>query len=158
MLRQASVPDLTAGRVSRKDGLVVIAMRTYPRNVTKTARDEYLIDLSPEPELFRDFRAAFERTRDHEGAFADVDYEGRFTLSSSGMIELERLAKASHDRDVFLVCQCAVGERCHRELLLLAARAAFDAPAEQPRNAYPAFAKRLAAAPPVGGRRPGRYP
>jgi uncharacterized protein YeaO (DUF488 family) len=158
MLRQASVPDLTAGRVSRRDGLVVVAMRTYPRPVKKEARDEYLIDLSPDAGLFRDFKDAERRLGDHDRAFAEVDYENRFTLSGSAMIELERLARAAGERDVFLVCQCAVGQRCHRELLLLTARHAFDAEAETPRHAYPTYMARLAAAPPTEGRRPSRYP
>ena len=158
MLRQASVPDLTAGRLSRSDGLVVIAMRTYPRQVTRTARDEYLIDLSPDPALFRDFKEAERRLADHDAAFTEVDYENRFTLSGTAMIELERLCRAADDRDVFLVCQCAPGQRCHRERLLMIARQAFDAPAEDPRNVYPKFAARLASATPVEGRRPTRYP
>ena len=148
MLKQASTADLKAGTVTRAAGLVVVAMRTYPRQITRTQRDEYLVDLSPDPQLFRDFKDAERRLGDHDLAFAEVGYERRFQLNSSALSDLARLARAAQDRDVFLVCQCAVGQRCHRELLLMCARRGFEADAEAPRNAYPEFAARLERAPP----------
>lgn len=157
MLRQASTADLTAGRVTRKGGLVVVTMRTYPRQITKAMRDEYIVDLSPDPALFRAFKDAERRLFDHDGAFGQVGYEARFYLGSSGVSELSRLARIAGERDVYLICQCAVGQRCHRELLLLSARHAFDADAEAPSNAYPGFEARLArTAQPEG--RTARFP
>lgn len=155
MLKQASTADLKAKQVSRADGLVVIAMRTYPRQVTKGERDEYLVDLSPDPALFREFKEAERRLGDHDAAFAAVRYEERFQLGSSALADLRRLSRAAGDRDVFLVCQCAIGQRCHRELLLLAARQAFDAVADSPLNDYPVFGQRLATATPVEARTSG---
>lgn len=155
MLKQASTADLKAKTVSRADGLIVIAMRTYPRQITKLERDEYVVDLSPDAALFRDFKDAERALGDHDQAFAEVRYEERFVLGSGALAELRRLARAAEERDVYLVCQCAMGQRCHRELLLMGARHAFDAPADLPRNAYPIFAKRLAEACPVEARTSG---
>lgn len=157
MLRQASVAELKKGTVSRKGGHVVIAMRTYPRQVTKLERDEYIVDLSPEPALFREFKECERRTGDHDAAFAEVRYEQRFALGSTALSELARMSKLAAERDVYLICQCARGARCHRELLLLAARHAFDADAEPPLNAYPEFTARLERALPPEGRT-ARYP
>ena len=138
--------------MTRARGLIVIAMRTYPRQITKLQRDEYLVDLSPDPQLFRDFKEAERRLGDHDAAFAEVGYERRFQLGSSALSELARLARLAQDRDVFLVCQCTVGQRCHRELLLMCARHAFAADAEAPRNGYPEFAARLERATPPEAR------
>lgn len=157
MLHQASAGEVHDGTLSRRDGLIAITMRTYPRQIRKDQRDEYLVDLSPEPALFRDFKEAERRLGDHDAAFAEVDYERRFTLGGTALIDLERLAKAARDRDVFLVCQCAKGMRCHRELLLLIARHAFDAEVGRVAHAYPVFAERLAASPLPHGRI-SRYP
>jgi uncharacterized protein YeaO (DUF488 family) len=127
MLKQASVADLRSGRVTRRDGHVVIVMRHYPRGLPRELRDEYVRALAPDEVLFREFKARARALGDHERAFADVDYERRFRLGAAGLRELERLSELSRTRDVYLVCQCRVGDSCHRELLLRLARERFAA-------------------------------
>jgi hypothetical protein len=41
------------------------------------------------------------------------------------------------------VCQCDLGQRCHRELLLLTAREAFGATVRRIHHDYPRFQARL---------------
>jgi uncharacterized protein YeaO (DUF488 family) len=143
MLRQASVADLRSGAISRKDGHVVVAMRFYPRGLARELRDEYVRALSPDEVLFREFKAVERATGDHERAFTEVDYERRFRLSPEGRKELSRLAAMSRERDVYLVCQCVVGQACHRELLLRIADVELGAPIDVVHRAYPEFEKRL---------------
>jgi uncharacterized protein YeaO (DUF488 family) len=125
MLKQASVADLKSGAVTRRDGHVVIVMRFYPRGLSRELRDEYLRSLAPEVALFRDFKARERAHGDHDRAFREVDYERRFTLGEEGLRDLRRLHEMSRERDVYLVCQCQVGQSCHRELLLRIARERF---------------------------------
>jgi uncharacterized protein YeaO (DUF488 family) len=155
VLRQASVADVRKGRVSRARGRVVVAMRIHPRGFAKSLRDEYVAALAPAPDLFADFRRAKAWHEDHERAFADSRYEDRFFLGAEGVGALARLSGDAWHGEVFLVCQCEVGERCHRELLLLAARTVFGAPVDVVHHEYPAFARRLAASPPGS---PSRIP
>jgi hypothetical protein len=144
MLRQASVSDLITDRVSRSPRHhVVIAMRRYPRFVSRELRDEYLPSLASDPRLFEDWLSTKRRTGDHNGAFARVRFEQRFVLDDEGMRHLERLSRLSRRKDVYLVCQCARGLRCHRELLLLLARERFGAPIDEPANDYPQYRRRL---------------
>lgn len=143
MLKQASVPDLIMDRVNRDKGYVVITMRRYPRFVARKLRDEYLTTMSPEAKLHEDWLSAKRRYRDHNGAFARVNYEKRFSVSEQGWADLERLCRLARRKTVYLVCQCHVGNRCHREMLLILAREVFGAPAEEPRNDYPEFRKRI---------------
>lgn len=124
MLEQASVSQIRSGEVSRADGRVVIAMRFHPRGLRRELRDEYRADLAPERPLFKDFKR-WQKALGHDAAFEKADYYGRFALSESGLSALERLSR--EPGKVFLVCQCAVGERCHREILLLLAGKRFGA-------------------------------
>lgn len=143
LLRQASVADLRSGSVTRRDGHVAVVMRFYPRGLVRELRDEYLRSLSPEETLFREFKTRERATGDHGLAFAEVDYERRFGLGDEGLVELRRLAELSRERDVYLVCQCQVGQHCHRELLLLIARERFGAVTDPPTQRYPEFEARL---------------
>ncbi|MBI3542899.1 MAG: DUF488 family protein [Deltaproteobacteria bacterium] len=153
MLRQASVSDLIMDRVSRgKKSHVVIAMRRYPRFINRELRDEYLPSLASDHELFEDWLATKRRTGDHDGAFAKVKFEDRFELGEEGLENLERLSRLSRGKDVYVVCQCARGQRCHREMVLLLAHERFGAPIEPVANAYPRFVRKLARA----GARPAR--
>jgi uncharacterized protein YeaO (DUF488 family) len=143
MLRQASVSDLLSGRISVLDGYIVITMRRYPRFVARGLRHEYISDMAPQPELFSEWLSIKRRTDDHEAAFVESKYESRFTINEHGMQELARLAELSRKQDVFLVCQCRVGQRCHRELLMMLAKEFLGAEVEGPYNAYPVFRLRL---------------
>jgi uncharacterized protein YeaO (DUF488 family) len=133
---------LRTSAVTRENGYVVICMRHYPRNFPKTLRDEYQPLLAPDAILFEEWKKAAD-TFGHDPAFAQVNYEKRFALGPEAQGELARLAELSRERNVYLVCQCAVGERCHRELLLLAARSLFEAEIGHVYHSYPDFEKRL---------------
>lgn len=143
MLRQASVSDLITDRVSREKGYVVITMRRYPRFVARELRDEYLTTMSPEVKLHESWLSAKRRYRSHNGAFGRVHYEERFNVSDEGWADLDRLCRMARRKTVYLVCQCRVGDRCHREMLLILARELFNAPAEEPKNDYPVFRSRI---------------
>ncbi len=80
---------------------------------------------------------------DHNGAFQSVGFEEKFFLEPEGLHQLRRLSKLAEKKDVYLICQCAPGRRCHRELLLILARRLFRAPAEKPCHDYPIFEKRM---------------
>lgn len=124
MLKQASVQQIRSREVNRRRGYVVITMAFYPRGVRKEWRDEYL-----------DYKAA-EKEHGHEKAFAACRYEERFNLSPFALMELERLSAMSLEQDVYLVYQCKVGERCHREMLMRLARDSFGAKVDEIFNSY----------------------
>jgi uncharacterized protein YeaO (DUF488 family) len=143
MLRQASVSDLITDRVNRDKGYVVITMRRYPRFIRRELRDEYVSTMSPDVKLHEEWLAAKRRNHDHDGAFARTHYERRFEVSDPGWADLARLCRLAKRKTVYFVCQCPVGYRCHREMLLILAREIYGAPAEDPRNDYPEFRKRI---------------
>src|SRR2546423_1846054 len=130
-------------RVNRDKGYVVITMRRYPRFVRRELRDEYVSTMSPDSKLHEAWLSAKRRYHDHNGAFARVNYEKRFAVSDEGWGDLDRLCRLARRKTVYFVCQCRVGDRCHREMLLLLAREIFGIPAEEPRNDYPKFRKRF---------------
>ena len=142
MLRQASVGELKKGEVSRERGYIVLAMRRYPRGVSKTLRDEYVAALGPPAELLDELHA-LKKSHSHNDAFAAARYEERFELTEPGIEALERLAELSRSRDVYLICQCKPDERCHRELLLLLAQARFRAQIAPLRFAYATYEARV---------------
>lgn len=142
MLTQASVAQLRSGEVSRKDGYIVVAMCFYPRGLKKDLMDEYRANLAPDRELFAEWKK-FEAQSGHEQAFVLSHYEERFKLSAEGMESLRRLTDTSKKQKVYFVCQCQVGERCHREILLLIARKHFQAAIGPLHNEYPVFQSRL---------------
>ena len=143
MLKQASVSDLIADRVSRETAYIVITMRRYPRFVNRRFRDEYLSCMSPERKLFEDWLSAKRRFKNHDGAFSKVKFEERFNVEEEGLEHLARLSAMAANQDVYLVCQCPTGQRCHREFVLILARRLFKANAEKPCNSYPIFEKRM---------------
>jgi uncharacterized protein YeaO (DUF488 family) len=145
MLRQCSVERLRHGLVSRRDGRIVIAMRHHPRGLKKELRDEYRGDLAPSPELFADFKR-HQAASGHDGAFALSRYEERFALSGAALRRLGELSDESRTKDVYLTCQCGMGRRCHREILLLLARALFGARIDQVYHDYPRALERLTSA------------
>src|SRR5438046_1340610 len=123
MLKKGCIADLKSGALTKANGYIVVPMCHYPRGLARKSIDEYVKALAPEKKLLDDFHAERERLGgNHNAAFLSCDYQRRFTLSSEGISALERLAELSRTRDVFLVCQCALDQRCHRELLLIMAR------------------------------------
>ena len=143
MLYRASVLDVKQGRVSTRYGYLVVVMQHYPRFVKKDLIHEYLRVLAPEKGLFTEFKALARQVKDHNRAFAEINYEQRFEISLDGRDELARLGEMAASRDVYLICQCASLERCHADLLLLFARLRYGANAQTPRLSYPIFEKRL---------------
>jgi len=135
MLKQASVSQIRHGEVARRDGYVVITMRFYPRGLRKELRDEYIGELAPDKVLFRDFKL-WQKRLGHEAGFAKSRYDARFSLSDNALAQLQRLSEISRKRDVYLVCQCDVGERCHREILMLLAKKRFKAKIGKVYNSY----------------------
>jgi uncharacterized protein YeaO (DUF488 family) len=147
MLRQASVSDLIMDRVSRgRKTYVVITMRRYPRFVNRAYRDEYTPEMSPEPKLHEDWLTAKRKYDDHDGAFARTQYDKRFTISELGYEHLKRLSELSKKKDVYFICSCRVGQRCHREMVFLLAKKWFNAKTDEITNRYPEFEKRIASA------------
>ncbi len=61
----------------------------------------------------------------------------------TGLSELSRLSSMATEKDVYLVCHCTVGQRCHRELLLMIAKEQFGASVGRVHQTYSTFAKRL---------------
>jgi hypothetical protein len=142
MLRQASVHQLRTGAIKRDTAYIAICMCLHPRNLPGSLRDEYQSCLAPDRELFDDFKEK-QKKLGHNQAFAAVDYEARYQLGPDAFNELQRLAKLSEEKVVYLVCQCSTGERCHREMLLLAARELLGAKVGNIYHSYPTFQARL---------------
>jgi uncharacterized protein YeaO (DUF488 family) len=117
-------------------------MRFYPRGLRRELRDEYRGELAPAPALFADFKR-HQAESGHDRAFALSRYESRFSLSDEAWARLGRLSAMSRTRDVYLVCQCPVGERCHREILMLLARDRFGARIGPVHHGYPVAERRL---------------
>jgi hypothetical protein len=143
MLYRASVQDAKTGAVTRRRGHLAVVMQFYPRFLAKNLVDEYARALAPDKALFRHFKDQEGACGDHDAAFAQVDYENRFSLTVAGWNDLERLAGLSGSRDVFFICQCSLNQKCHADLLLLAARYFFHASIPLPRIKYPLFEARL---------------
>lgn len=143
MLKQGSIADIKNGVILRVDSHVVVTMRFYPRFLRKELRDEFICELAPVKELLHDFNSAQKRLGNHNPAFGAVDYEQRFQLSASALAHLQRLAELSAMKDVYLICICTLGDRCHREMLLLLAEQLFDCSIGDVFNSYPVFMQRL---------------
>jgi uncharacterized protein YeaO (DUF488 family) len=147
MLKQGSVSDLIMERVCRgRKNHVVITMRRYPRFVNRLLRDEYTPEMSPEPKLHEDWLTAKRKYNDHDGAFARAQYEKRFTISEKGLEQLKKFSELSKKKDVYIICSCRVGQRCHREMVLLLAKKWFRAKTVEITHRYPEFEKRIMSA------------
>lgn len=142
MLKQASIKLIRSGEVSRAKGYVVVAMCLYPRGLKSELTDFFTSRLAPDRELLQDFKEN-EKAYGHEEAFARTDYEARFQLLPIAMEKLKELAVLAKKQDVFLACQCEMGERCHREMLMLLAKERYGTPIDQVFHAYPVFEKRM---------------
>ncbi len=143
MLTQTSVAEIKNGNIPREKSHIVITMRFYPRFLRKEMRDEFCCDLAPTKDLLTKFNAAQKKLGNHNDAFAEVDYENIFNMTPAGYEHLRRLSKLSHDKDVYLVCICAAGERCHREMLMLLGNSLYGAPIGKVFHKYPDIMKRM---------------
>ena len=145
MLYRFAVKELSAGAIQRRFGHTVVVMQYYPRFVGRDLIDEYCRNLAPAKDLFTEFKALERSLKDHDRAFEQIHYEERFSLSPEGVSDLQRLSALSAARDVYLICQCLALQRCHADLLLLAARHLFQAGVQWPRQTYDVFSNRLKA-------------
>ncbi len=127
MFKQATVEDVSNSRITKRHGHVAVVTRYYPRYLKKTLHDEYIGELAPTKALLEEFKAKEDETRDHDKAFDDVAYEEKFTLSQEGLEQLKRLAEIASTKTVYLVCHCKIGQRCHREVLMVIAEALYGA-------------------------------
>lgn len=141
-LRQGSVPQIRKGQLTKQHGHLVIAMCFYPRGLKKELRDEYRADLAPDRILFKEFKE-FQKRFGHEAGFIQSHYEKRFSLSPNALEHLKELSELSKIKDVYLVCQCTIGERCHREMLLLTAEKLYGAAIGQVFQEYSVHLNRL---------------
>lgn len=114
----------------------------YPRGVKKEWRDDYKKDLAPDRELFREWKEAEKRVG-HTEAFVESRYEERFQLSWLGEQYLNYYCKESLTKDVYLVCQCKVGEKCHREMLMLHGKLKYGAEIDRVFNDYSIYVSRI---------------
>ena len=142
MLKQASVQQVRQQTLPRENSLIVIVMCFYPRGIRKEWRDDYRSELAPDRELFQEWKS-FEKTAGHDEAFQLTNYEFRFWLSELGLRYFNYYCDESSEKDVYLVCQCKVGEKCHREMLMLMGHRLFGAKMDKIHNLYPEFQKRL---------------
>lgn len=145
MLKRASIAQIKSGEISKTHGHLVIAMRVYPRFLSKALINEYSKTLSPEPTLFARYRDYKKQGLAQNEAFEAAKYQDAFTLSHEGLEDLKRLTEISRTQNVYLICQCAEHERCHVDLMLLLAEKRFSASIEQPSEDYPDFRARLRA-------------
>lgn len=143
MLKQARVEDISKNRITKVHGHIVVVTHYYPRFLKRKLVDEYLKDLAPTKELLTEFKETEKSAGDHNAGFESMNYEAKFTLSESGLAELSRLSSLAGTKDVYLVCHCGVGQRCHRELLLMIAKEMFGASVARVHQSYPKFANRL---------------
>ncbi|MEI6233613.1 MAG: DUF488 family protein [Planctomycetota bacterium] len=151
MLKKGCVDDLRLGALNKSSGLIVLPMCHYPRGLSKQLLDEYIKVLGPDKALLDEFHAERERLAgNHNAAFLSMKYQSKFTLSSDGIAALERITKLSSERDVYVVCQCSMDQRCHRELLLIMAKKWWGAKTELRTFSYPGFEQRL-------GETPGQF-
>lgn len=141
MLKQASVGQIRSGEISRENGYLVLGMAHYPRGLKSDLTDEYRSDLAPDRDLLREWKEV-ERKFGHDIAFEKTDYENRFQLKPEAKEHLKILSEFARRADVYLICQCELGQRCHREMLMLYAEREFGAPIDRVFHAYPRFLAR----------------
>lgn len=143
MLKQARVEDISKNRITKLHGHIVVVTHYYPRFLKRKLIDEYIKELAPTRELLTEFKETEKTAGDHDEGFEVMNYESKFTLSESGLAELSRITSLAATKDVYLVCHCTVGQRCHRELLLMIAKEKFSGVVGRVHQPYPVFAERL---------------
>lgn len=144
MLKQASIEQIRRQEIPRANSHLVIAMAYHPRGIKKEWRDDYRGELAPDRELFKDWKE-HEQKYGHAEAFARSNYEERFTPSPLALFHLQEYIRLAEEKDVYLICQCQMGERCHREMLLLIARKKYGAKTDKIFHDYPTLEKRIPA-------------
>jgi uncharacterized protein YeaO (DUF488 family) len=142
MLKQGSVDQVRHQQIQRATSHIVIAMAFYPRGLKKELADEYRGDLAPARDLFKEWKE-FEKAAGHDEAFKLSRYEDRFDLSPTALFHLKTFSELAKEKDVYLICQCGIGERCHREMLLIAAHQKYDAPIDKVFHDYPVWKSRI---------------
>jgi uncharacterized protein YeaO (DUF488 family) len=143
LIKQATVEDIANSRVTKRHGRIVVVTRYYPRFLKRKLVDEYEGVLAPTKELLTEFKNREEAIGgDHDRAFEDVEYESKFNLSESGFAKLREYVALASTQDVYFVCHCKLGQRCHRELLLMLAES-LGAPVGRVYLQYPVFAARI---------------
>ena len=143
MLKQAALNEVKEEKISKANGYLVIATRYYPQFFPRDEVHEYINVLAPSKMLLQQFKALEKKLKNHDLAFAQMEYEKKFSISTKAYEELKRLSELSKKVDVYLVCYCQRGQCCHRELLLMMAQKFFNTAIEQPARDYPIFADRL---------------
>lgn len=143
MLKQARVEDISKNRVTKLHGHIVVVTHYYPRFLKRKLIDEYIKELAPSRELLTEFKDIEKSAGDHNQGFEAMNYQSKFTLSESGLAELARLSSLAMTKDVYLICHCAVGQCCHRELLMMIAKEQFGASVSRIYQSYPVFFERL---------------
>jgi uncharacterized protein YeaO (DUF488 family) len=144
LIKQATVEDISNSRITKRHGRIVVVTRYYPRFLKRKLVDDYEGVLAPSKALLTEFKKREdEMGDDHDGAFEDISYESKFELSESGIAKLREYAALAATQDVYFVCHCRLGQRCHRELLLLMAKQ-MGAPVGRVYMEYPIFQERFA--------------
>ncbi|MES3039001.1 MAG: DUF488 family protein [Bdellovibrionota bacterium] len=142
MIKQGSVKQIRTGEISRNDGYIIITMCHYPRGLKKGLKDEYRADFAPTRELLKDFNES-QLLVGHEEAFLRSQYESRFVLKPGALEHLRTTSERAEKQDVYFICQCEMGERCHREILMLIAHEKFRAPIDKVFHEYPVVMERF---------------
>lgn len=144
MIKQATVEDIANLRVTKRHGRIVVTTRYYPRFLKRKLVDDYIGALAPPKELLTEFKKREEELGgEHDRAFEEIDYESKFNLNPSGFAALKEISELARTQDVYFVCHCRLGQRCHRELLLLIAKTLFSAPIGRVYLTYPDFEARI---------------
>ena len=148
MIKQATVEDVSNSRITKRHGRIVVTTRYYPRFLKRKLVDDYEGVLAPTKALLTEFKAREEELGElekaHDQAFEDVVYESKFNLSEAGFAKLREYVALSSHQDVYFVCHCKLGQRCHRELLLMIAKT-MGAAVGRIYLKYPVFAERIPA-------------
>jgi uncharacterized protein YeaO (DUF488 family) len=130
--------------VTKRHGRIYVVTRYYPRFLKKNLIDAYYGVLAPTKELLAEFKEREDAMDgDHDGAFEAVDYESKFTLPEEGLARLREIAAESEQTTVYFVCHCAIGQYCHREILMLLAHELFGAKIATLTHPYEKFRERL---------------
>ncbi|MBL7688649.1 MAG: DUF488 family protein [Bdellovibrionaceae bacterium] len=143
MLLRASISEIKNGRVTKRDGHLVVTMRHYPRFLSKSLIDDYKPELAPEKELFARYREIKKTVGDQSEAFERAQYQNKFTLSEAGLTALNELTVLSREKAIYMICQCEKNERCHVDLMLLIAENKCGAAIGSVPFDYAEFRKRL---------------
>lgn len=144
MIKQARVEDISSSRITRRHGRIYVVTRYYPRFLKKKLIDAYIGALAPTKELLSEFKAKEEELGgEHDAAFEAINYESQFQLGSESLARLREIAAESETTTVYLVCHCAVGQYCHREILMLLAESLYGAKISKLSHDYTTIRTRL---------------